>query len=81
MLSPSYIGLNVPPGDHFVTLEYRSTPLKTPLFALGALVLLALVLARRDLPDITRRRWARARARVLGVQSNLRKKRSKTSST
>ena len=73
----------MPPGDHFVTLEYRSTPLKTPLFALGALVLLALVLARRDLPDITRRRWgwARARARALGVQSNLRKKRSKTSST
>ena len=83
MLSPSYIGLNVPPGDHFVTLEYRSTPLKTPLFALGALVLLALVLARRDLPDITRRRWAwaRARTRALRVQSNLRKKRSKTSST
>ena len=83
MVSPSYIGLTLPAGDHFVTLEYRATPLKTPLFGLGALVLLALILARRDLPSLARRRWAWARATVrdLRGQSNLRKKRSKASST
>jgi hypothetical protein len=83
MVSPSYIGLSLPAGEHFVTLEYRSTPLKTPLFVFGLLVLVAVPLARRDLPALARRRWAwaRSRARELRAQSNLRKKRSKASST
>jgi hypothetical protein len=39
MVSPSFIGVALAPGDHFVTAEYHSTPLKTPLF-LGAAALL-----------------------------------------
>jgi len=59
MVSPSFIGMTLPTGDHFVTVEYRSTPSKTPLFVFGVLVLATLVLGRRDLPD--RLRSLRAR--------------------
>jgi len=51
MVSPSFIGMTLPAGDHFVTVEYRSTPIKTPLFLFGLIVLVAVVLARRDLPE------------------------------
>ena len=50
MVSPSFIGITLPAGDHFVTAEYRSAPIKTPLFLLGLLSIVALALARRDLP-------------------------------
>jgi hypothetical protein len=43
MVSPSLIGVSLAAGDHFVVAEYRSTPIKTPLFALAVLVLVALV--------------------------------------
>jgi len=59
MVSPSFIGMTLPAGDHFVTVEYRSTPIKTPLFVFGVLVLAILVLGRRDLPE--RLRSLRAR--------------------
>jgi 6-pyruvoyl-tetrahydropterin synthase-like protein len=39
MTSPSYLGVAFPAGQHTVTAEYRSTPLKTPLFLIGLLVL------------------------------------------
>src|SRR5207249_3688357 len=58
MVSPSYVGLSVPPGDHFVTVEYRSTPLKTPLLIVGVVLLIAVVAARRDLPTLVRARVA-----------------------
>lgn len=51
MVSPSFIGITVPAGDHFVTAEYRSTPIKTPLFVLGLLATGAVLVARRDLPE------------------------------
>ena len=35
----------LPAGDHFVTAEYRSTPIKTPLVVLAALVLVAMLAA------------------------------------
>ncbi|HEV8468738.1 MAG TPA: 6-pyruvoyl-tetrahydropterin synthase-related protein [Candidatus Limnocylindria bacterium] len=41
MVSPSFIGVALEPGDHFVTAEYRSTPSKTPLFIGGVLIVLA----------------------------------------
>jgi hypothetical protein len=72
MLSPSFIGIALPAGDHFVTVEYRSTPVKAPLLLFGLLALAGVVLARRDLPDrlrIVRERldgWRRAaRSRIV----------------
>ena len=43
MVSPSFVGVALAPGEHFVTAEYRSTPVKTPLLIVGALVLGAAV--------------------------------------
>ena len=71
MASPSFIGIPLPAGEHFVVVDYRSTPIKTPLFVFGLLALVALILARRDLPERVRGmrprldRWRRAaRARL-----------------
>jgi hypothetical protein len=41
MASPSYLAFALPAGQHFITAEYRSAPLKDPLFAAGVLALLA----------------------------------------
>src|SRR5206468_6126565 len=49
MTSPGFLGFEVPAGMHFITAQYVSTPIKTPLLALGALTTLALVLFRRRL--------------------------------
>ena len=38
MVSPSYVGFALPAGQHFITAEYRSAPLKDPLFFLGLVV-------------------------------------------
>ncbi|HYV22571.1 MAG TPA: hypothetical protein VEN31_07945 [Candidatus Bathyarchaeia archaeon] len=62
MVSPSFIGMTLPAADHFVTVEYLSTPSKTPLLVLGLLVIAALVLGRRDLPERLRRLRARFEA-------------------
>ncbi len=59
MVSPSFIGMTLPAGDHFVTVEYLSTPSKTPLLVFGLLVIAAVVLGRRDLPERLRRLRAR----------------------
>ncbi|HEV8670327.1 MAG TPA: hypothetical protein VGS01_06270, partial [Candidatus Limnocylindria bacterium] len=62
MASPSYVGFALAPGEHFIVAEYRSTPIKAPLLALGAVVLAATVAAsvRRRLaasPERVRRLW------------------------
>jgi hypothetical protein len=41
MVSPSFIGVALEAGNHFVTAEYRSTPSKTPLLIGGVLIVLA----------------------------------------
>jgi len=64
MVSPSFIGVALPAGDHFVVVEYRSTPIKTPLFLFGLVALAALILARRDLPE----RLRSLRARLVSWQ-------------
>ena len=43
MASPSYLAFALPAGEHFIVAEYRSTPVKAPLLALGSLVLAATV--------------------------------------
>ncbi len=56
MVSPSFVGVSLPAGDHFVTAEYRSTPIKAPLFALAVLLLVAMLavpFAPRLRPRIT----------------------------
>ena len=45
MVSPSYLAFAVPAGEHFLVVEYRSTPIKAPLLALGAVVLLVAFIA------------------------------------
>jgi uncharacterized membrane protein YfhO len=49
MVSPGFIGFEVPPGQHFITAQYLSTPVKTPLVALGLLTTIGLVVFRRRL--------------------------------
>jgi hypothetical protein len=59
MASPSYLAFALPAGEHFVVAEYRSTPIKTPLLALGAIVL-----AGTGVAGIGRRRLETSPARV-----------------
>ena len=42
MVSPSYIGFDVAAGQHIITAEYRSAPVKSVLFWIGVLVLVVL---------------------------------------
>ncbi|HEY1374961.1 MAG TPA: hypothetical protein VGH50_20990 [Candidatus Binatia bacterium] len=51
MLSPSFIGFDVPAGAHRVTAEYRAAPLKMPLLFLGAAALAAAFALRRFEPQ------------------------------
>ncbi|HLZ47722.1 MAG TPA: hypothetical protein VKR80_03630 [Candidatus Limnocylindria bacterium] len=39
MVTPSVIGVTLPPGTHTIVAEYRSTPMKGPLLALAGAVL------------------------------------------
>jgi hypothetical protein len=66
MASPSYIAFALPAGEHFVVAEYRSTPIKTPLLALGAVVL-----AGTGLAGIGRRRLETSPARVRSLWQTL----------
>jgi hypothetical protein len=47
LVSPGFIGFDVPQGMHFVTARYRSTPIKTPLVTVGALMVIGLIVFRR----------------------------------
>jgi len=49
MVSPGFIGFQLPPGQHFVTAQYLSTPLKAPLLWIGFFTAGALVVLRRYL--------------------------------
>jgi hypothetical protein len=61
MVSPSFLALSLPAGDHFVTAEYRSTPIKAPLTALALFLAIAMVaapFAPRLRPPVVLRRSA-----------------------
>lgn len=64
MVSPSYVGIDVPAGRHVIVAQYRSLPLKSALFWLGIATLLALVAwsGRARLMGILRRMPTAARA-------------------
>jgi len=51
MVSPSFIGFDVPAGKHRVTAEYHAAPLKLPLLILGAAALAAAFALRRFEPE------------------------------
>ena len=62
MVSPSVIGVSLRPGTHTVVAEYRSTPMKTPLLIVGAVVLAVIVFGRRWIERLDARlaaRWMR----------------------
>jgi hypothetical protein len=61
MASPSYVAFALPAGDHFVVAEYRSTPIKAPLLALGGLVLAASALTALRRP--LQAQWSQRRSR------------------
>jgi hypothetical protein len=49
MVSPGFIGLELPAGQHFVTARYASTPIRAPLVGVGLVGALALAFFRRRL--------------------------------
>jgi len=61
MVSPGYVGFDVPAGRHVIVAEYRSLPLKAALFWLGIATLVGLVVVQR------RARLAAFRARLSGA--------------
>ena len=52
MVSPSYIGVDVPAGRHEVRAKYHSSPLRTGFLLLGGGTLVALVVGRRSVPAL-----------------------------
>jgi hypothetical protein len=52
MVSPSFIGLDLPAGAHQIRAEYRSPLYKTALLLLGACTLLAAILFRRRFAEL-----------------------------
>lgn len=66
MASPSYLAFALPAGEHFIVAEYLSTPIKTPLLALGAVVLVGTGAA-----GIGRRRLETSPARVRSLWRTL----------
>ena len=65
MVSPSYLAFALPAGQHFITAEYRSAPLKDPLFFLGLLVAFGAVASRVRLRVRSPRAW---RVRIPAVR-------------
>jgi hypothetical protein len=57
MVSPSYLAFALPAGQHFITAEYRSAPLKDPLFFLGAAAALGAIAFRVRLRVNLPREW------------------------
>ncbi len=57
MVSPSYLAFALPAGQHFITAEYRSAPLKDPLFFLGAAAALGAIGSRIRLRVARPRGW------------------------
>ena len=63
MVSPSYIGIHLPPGKHQVEAEYRATPSKVPLLLAGLVLLAIAIIFRRRLDWLPNRLGAIRRPR------------------
>ena len=61
MIAPGFVGVRVDPGDHRVLFVYHAYPFYWLLFALGAVVMIALVVFERRFLRPTPRRRGRAR--------------------
>jgi hypothetical protein len=57
MVSPSYLAFALPAGQHFITAEYRSAPLKDPLFFLGVAAALGAIASGVRFQVRDPRRW------------------------
>jgi hypothetical protein len=68
MASPSYLAFALPAGEHFIVAEYRSTPIKVPLLALGAVVLAATVVGGLGGPNAGSRDRVRSLWRPLQMK-------------
>jgi hypothetical protein len=55
MISPSFIGFELPAGSHQIRAEYRAGPLKTPLLILGACALATVFVFNRHMERIEAR--------------------------
>jgi len=55
MASPSFIGVELPPGRHEVRAEYRSPAYRTALLIVGLLTLVAVIVWRRRLEQLDAR--------------------------
>jgi hypothetical protein len=77
MASPSYVAFALPAGQHFITAEYRSAPLKDLLFFVGAVAALGAIASRLRLRVRGPRAWRGLvpsfRAPVYRVQQRLRR--------
>ncbi|MDP9281096.1 MAG: 6-pyruvoyl-tetrahydropterin synthase-related protein [Chloroflexota bacterium] len=62
MVSPGFIGIELPAGQHFVTAHYESTPVKTPLLVLGVLTVAGFAGFRRIRGPL-QAQWSQRRAR------------------
>lgn len=54
MVSPSFVGIDLPAGKHTVDAVYEATPAKTPLFLVGLIVVGLAALFRRRLDSLPR---------------------------
>ena len=63
MVSPSYVGIHLSPGQHQVEATYRATPSKVPLLLAGLALLAVAILFRRRLDWLPTRLGAMRRAR------------------
>lgn len=71
MLMPGFVGIQLPPGNHQVWIEYRSRGLRTVLLVLGLLVLPLIAIVEMRRRSVSN--WFRLR--VLGRFSDLIKRR------
>ena len=67
MLMPSFVGVQLPPGDHKVRIEYRPRRLRVILLGLGFLTLALIPVGERRVPALSTWLATGVLARVSGL--------------